>query len=69
MRVFLMGATISFGAILAVGWPLLLGIVATVIAAIVCSFTLGNALGLGRNGRREYRASCSFILRQVSRDA
>lgn len=48
VSVILMGATISFGAILAVGWPLLLGIVATVIAAIVSSFMLGIALGLGR---------------------
>jgi uncharacterized integral membrane protein (TIGR00698 family) len=46
--VILMGATISFGAILAAGWPLLLGIAATVVLAIGASFLLGRALGLTR---------------------
>lgn len=41
-----MGATISFGAIAAAGWPLMLAIVATVICAIAASFLLGRALGL-----------------------
>lgn len=46
MAVVLMGATISFGAILAAGLPLLAGIVATVFVAIGASFLLGRALGL-----------------------
>ncbi|WP_249341000.1 MULTISPECIES: putative sulfate exporter family transporter [unclassified Sphingomonas] len=48
VAIVLMGATISFGAILAVGWPLLLGIAATVVLAIGASFLLGRALGLTR---------------------
>jgi uncharacterized integral membrane protein (TIGR00698 family) len=48
VAVVLMGAAISFGAILAAGWPLLAGIAATVALAIAASFLLGRALGLTR---------------------
>ncbi|MFT3804460.1 MAG: putative sulfate exporter family transporter [Burkholderiaceae bacterium] len=44
--VMLMGATVSFGAILEVGAPLLAGIVFTVFATIAASFSLGRAFGL-----------------------
>ena len=46
MAVVLMGATVSFGAILTAGLPLLLVILATVVCAIVASFLLGRLLGL-----------------------
>jgi len=47
--VILMGSTISFAAILAVGWPLLFAIAGTVVLAIGSSVLLGRALGLTRN--------------------
>ena len=37
-----MGATISFAALAAAGWPLLLGIVGTVLGAIGLSFGIGR---------------------------
>jgi len=46
VAVALMGATISFGAMLAAGWPLLMGIIGAVFVAIVVSFLLGRALAL-----------------------
>lgn len=44
--IVLMGCTISFGAIAAVGLPLLLSIAATVVLAIAVSFMIGRLLGL-----------------------
>ena len=44
--VALMGATISIGVLIQAGLPLILGIAATVVAAIVFSFGLGRAMGL-----------------------
>lgn len=46
VAVMLIGATISFGAIMAAGPALLGGIVATVVAAIGLSFLIGRAFGL-----------------------
>jgi len=48
LAVVLMGVTISFGAIVAAGVPLMAAIVVTVIGAIVGSFMLGRVLGLPR---------------------
>ncbi|KLN58461.1 putative sulfate exporter Pse [Variovorax paradoxus] len=46
VAVMLMGATVSFGAILKAGAPLLAGIVFTVFATIAVSFSLGRLFGL-----------------------
>jgi uncharacterized integral membrane protein (TIGR00698 family) len=49
IAVMLLGASISFGAIMASGPALLAGIVFTVILAIGASYTIGRLLGLPRN--------------------
>ena len=41
IAVAVMGATISFGALAAAGWPLLLGIIGTVVCAITLSLGIG----------------------------
>lgn len=46
LAIVLMGATVSFGAIAAVGAPLMLSIVVTVVLAIATSFLIGRSLGL-----------------------
>lgn len=46
LAIVLMGATVSFGALAAVGAPLMLSIVATVVLAIATSFLIGRLLGL-----------------------
>ena len=46
IAVAVMGATISFAALAAAGWPLLLGIVGTVVGAIGISFGIGLACKL-----------------------
>ena len=46
ISVVLMGATVSFGALLSAGGPLLAGIVATVFGSIAASCLLGRLLGL-----------------------
>lgn len=46
LAIILMGATGSFGAIAAVGAPLLFSIVGTVVLAIATSFLIGRLLGL-----------------------
>lgn len=46
IAVALIGATISFGAVMAAGPGLLVGIVATVISAIGLTFLIGRAFGL-----------------------
>lgn len=48
LAIILMGATVSFGAIFAIGLPLMISIVVTVIGAIAVSFLLGCSLGLNR---------------------
>lgn len=48
LAVVLMGATISFAAVLAAGWPLLIGIAATVVLAIGGGYVCGRLFGLGR---------------------
>lgn len=47
IAVFLLGARVSFGTILAVGPGLLVGIVGLVAAVILVSYGLGRAFGLG----------------------
>lgn len=46
MAIVLMGATVSFRAIAAVGAPLMMSIVGTVVLAIALSFLIGRLLGL-----------------------
>lgn len=46
LAIILMGATVSFGAMAAVGAPLMLSIVGTVVLAIAASFLIGRLLGL-----------------------
>lgn len=46
LAIVLMGATVSFGAVLAAGLPLMAAIVATVLGAIAIGFLIGRALGL-----------------------
>jgi len=46
LAIILMGATVSFGALAAVGAPLVLSIVGTVALAIATSFLIGRLLGL-----------------------
>ncbi|MGC4250139.1 MAG: putative sulfate exporter family transporter [Sphingobium sp.] len=51
-----MGATVSFGAVMAAGVPLLLSIVVTVVGAIGVSFIIGRAMGLP--GRMAMLVAC-----------
>ena len=47
IAVALLGASVSLDALGGVGWPLLAGIAATVMAVIALSFAMGRLLGLG----------------------
>jgi len=46
LAIVLMGASVSFGAIAAVGGPLMISIVGTVVLAIAVSFMIGRLVGL-----------------------
>ncbi|MGE0060590.1 MAG: YeiH family protein [Xanthobacteraceae bacterium] len=48
IAVALLGATVSFATLATVGWPLIAGIAAIVVTALIASYAICRALGLSR---------------------